>query len=87
VVIRLFAGAAAAAHVRETTVTAGSIAEVRRALIESFGEDMRAVLAVSSLLIDGVVIPPSIKDKDLDELEVAASGPLVIDVLPPYAGG
>lgn len=92
VTVRLFAGAAAAAGTRQTVVLAESISEVRSALIETFGEQMRSVLTVSSLLIDGTVVPPSLDDRQLNEFESSRAagqgrGEVTIDVLPPYAGG
>jgi hypothetical protein len=92
VTVRLFAGAAAAAGTRQTIVAAESISEVRSALIETFGEQIRSVLTVSSLLVDGTVVPPSLDDRHLSEFDSSDPGAqnrgqLIIDVLPPYAGG
>jgi sulfur-carrier protein len=80
VTLRYWAAAKEAAGAAEETITAETLAE---ALAAASGEDsrLRAVLARSSFLIDGV--PVGIRATDTITLSDAS----VIEVLPPFAGG
>ncbi|WP_307852462.1 MoaD/ThiS family protein [Glaciihabitans sp. dw_435] len=83
--VRYFAAAAEAAGCEEqvlpeaSTSLAGAVltvGDVRRALIELYGDPMARVLASGSFLVDGVV------SRD-DSRPVGST----VDVLPPFAGG
>lgn len=78
VTVRYWAGARAAAGVGEERVDATSVGD----LVASLGArpELRRILAISSLLIDGTAA--SIDDRDR-VLPVGA----VVDILPPFAGG
>ncbi len=80
VTLRYWAAAKEAAGAAEETITAATLAE---ALATASGADsrLRAVLARSSFLIDGV--PVGIRATDTVTLSDAS----VIEVLPPFAGG
>ena len=80
VTLRYWAAAKEAAGAAEETITAATLAE---ALAAASGEAprLRAVLARSSFLIDGV--PVGIRATDTVTLSDAS----VIEVLPPFAGG
>lgn len=77
ITVRLFAAAAEAAGVDTEQVAATTAGELRDALSARHGDDLRRVLARCSLLVDGRV--------------ATAEDPLpegvVVDVLPPFAGG
>ena len=77
VTVRFFAGARAAAGVREAEVAARDLDELKAVLGETYGEGLARVLKVSSFLVDGVVA------RDGGTLAAGA----VVDVLPPFAGG
>lgn len=76
--VRYFAGARAAAGVREEIVDAGTLDELLDTLVERHGERLSAVLKASSYLIDGVACH--------DRQSALAHG-VTVDVLPPFAGG
>ena len=78
--LRYWAAAKDAAGAAEETITAETLAE---ALAAASGQDprLRAVLARSSFLIDGM--PVGVRPTDTVTLSDAA----VIEVLPPFAGG
>ena len=80
VTLRYWAAAKEAAGAAEETITAATLAE---ALAAASGADprLRAVLARSSFLIDGV--PVGVRATDTVTLSDAS----VIEVLPPFAGG
>ena len=77
--IRLFAAARAAAGTSEVAVPAGPVAEVIAALLAGRPARLAEVLAISSLLSDGVRLDPTSRDPLPDGA--------VLDVLPPFAGG
>lgn len=89
VTLRYWAAAKEAAGTAEETVTAATLAEVLAAARGSAGkrsdavqdQRLRAILARSSFLIDGV--PVGTRAPEAIELADAA----VIEVLPPFAGG
>lgn len=83
--LRYFAAAAEAAGCEEqdlpeaSAVPSGAaltVGDVRRALIELYGDPMARVLASGSFLVDGVV--------SRDDARPVGS---TVDVLPPFAGG
>ena len=80
VLVRYFAGAAAAAGVPEEAVEvpAGSDVAALRARLASSRPGLAPVLAVSTVLVDGT--PASDPATGLD-------GARQVDVLPPFAGG
>ncbi|RWZ58260.1 MoaD/ThiS family protein [Labedella populi] len=77
VLVRYFAAAAeAAGREEESIVAAGTVGELRRLLVDRYGDAMARVLASGSFLVDGVV------SRD-DARSLGAR----VDVLPPFAGG
>jgi sulfur-carrier protein len=76
--IRYYAGAAAAAGRAEEKVVATDLPALRAALVERHGARMERVLAASSLLVDGVAVRS-------DEAELPDG--CTVEVLPPFAGG
>ncbi len=78
--VRYYAGAAAAAGVPEETVEvpAGSDVAALRRRLASTRPGLATVLAVSTVLVDGT--PASDPTTGLD-------GAAQVDVLPPFAGG
>jgi sulfur-carrier protein len=88
VTLRYWAAAKEAAGIDEETITAGTLAEAlaaARSKTDPGGRPhdsrLRAVLARSSFLIDGM--PVGTRAPETVELSDAA----VIEVLPPFAGG
>lgn len=89
VTLRYWAAAKEAAGTAEETVTAGTLAEVlarargKTAQAGDGGQDprLRAILARSSFLVDGVPVGTRALDA------VALADAAVIEVLPPFAGG
>lgn len=77
VAVRLFAGAAEAAGVEETTASATTEDALRTELALRFGEGFGPVLAKCSLMADGELLEPG------EALPPGAT----VDVLPPFAGG
>ena len=78
VTVRYFAGARAAAGVREEQLPSRTLAELQAALAERHGPRLTSVLCVASFLVDGVGW------RDRDRL---LPDPATVDVLPPFAGG
>lgn len=77
VLVRYFAAAEEAAGVPEEHLPAvATVGELKRMLLERYGEAMARVFASGSFLVDGVV------SRD-DSRPLGAR----IDVLPPFAGG
>ncbi len=75
--VRYFAAAAEAAGTREEAIEfEGTVGDLRRELVERYGDAMARVLASGSFLVDGVV------SRD-DTRTIGAA----VDVLPPFAGG
>jgi molybdopterin synthase sulfur carrier subunit len=79
--VRFFAGARAAAGVSRTVSEATTVGELRDDLIARYGTELKRVLSISSLLVDGRAI--SINDSPGSQ--PLGVGP--VDVLPPFAGG
>ena len=79
--LHYWAGARAAAGVETESIQTNSVAEALRQA-EAARDDPRfsRVLQVCSLLVDGVTARPA-------DLERPLSGPVRVDVLPPFAGG
>jgi sulfur-carrier protein len=76
--VRYYAGAAAAAGRPEEKVTAADLPALRAALVERHGARMERILAAASLLVDGVAVRG-------DEAELPDG--CTVEVLPPFAGG
>jgi len=77
ITVRYFAAAADAAGREEEQLTGMStVAELKSALVERYGDAMARVLASGSFLVDGVV--------SRDDARSLGSR---VDVLPPFAGG
>lgn len=74
--VRYFAAAAEAAGCESESLAAGTVGELKAALVARYGDPMARVLASGSFLVDGVV------SRD----DARALGARV-DVLPPFAGG
>lgn len=89
VTLRYWAAAKEAAGIAEETINAGTLAEALAAARgkagqgEHAGQDsrLRAILARSSFLIDGMSVGTRAPDA------VVLSDAAVIEVLPPFAGG
>jgi molybdopterin synthase sulfur carrier subunit len=83
VTLRYWAAAKEAAGLAEETITADTLADALAAAHGKAGQDarLRAVLARSSFLIDG--LPVGVRKPEAVSLSDAA----VIEVLPPFAGG
>ena len=77
--VRLFAAARAAAGTAEVTVPAGPLDGILADLRAAHPPRFADVLAVSSLVSDGVRLDPA------DPTPIPPGA--VIDVLPPFAGG
>ena len=76
-----WAGARAAAGVESESVVATTVAEALRAAVEARSDPrFSRVVQACSLLINGVSAHP-------DDLDRVLSGPVRVDVLPPFAGG
>jgi len=85
VTIRYWAAAKEAAGVADESCQAGTLAEaLSAALAQRDGghrDRLRAVLARSSFLIDGA--PAGVRRHE----DISLAGQVVIEVLPPFAGG
>ncbi len=79
--IRYWAAARAAAGVDEEEWTADTVAELMAAAQASRDAGFRAVVARSSLLVDGVTLGSR------DPGSVRLTSGSVVEVLPPFAGG
>jgi sulfur-carrier protein len=79
VTFRLYASARAAAGTSELRVAAGPTAAVVAALAARAPVQFAAILAVSSLVADGIRL-------DRTSLDLLPAG-AIVDVLPPFAGG
>ena len=79
--LHYWAGARAAAGVETETIQTTSVAGALRQA-EAARDDPRfsRVIKACSLLVDGVAAKPA-------DLERALTGPVRVDVLPPFAGG
>ncbi|MFN8125346.1 MAG: MoaD/ThiS family protein [Candidatus Nanopelagicales bacterium] len=75
--VRYFAAAREAAGVADEEVAAGSTVELGAILADRHGPRMAQVLAISSLVCDGVRLGP----------DDAVPADACVDVLPPFAGG
>jgi sulfur-carrier protein len=76
-----WAGAKAAAGVESESVLATTVAEALRAVVDARADPaFSRVVRACSLLVDEVAARP-------DDLERVLSGPVRVDVLPPFAGG
>ncbi len=80
-VIRYWAAAKAAAGVAEEACSGTVLADVLEAAAARHGEELRQVMKRSSFLVDGS--PVGLRDPRSVEL---AEG-VVVEVLPPFAGG
>ena len=79
--IRYWAAARAAAGVAEEKWDADTVAELLAAAQASRDAGFRAVVARSSLLVDGLTLGSR------DPATVRLSADSVVEVLPPFAGG
>lgn len=76
VTVRFWAAARSAAGVEETSVTASTVAEVRTEVVRRL-PGLEPLLPLCSLLVDGVRADP----------DRALAPGVVVEVLPPFAGG
>ncbi|MFI5936161.1 MoaD/ThiS family protein [Actinoplanes sp. NPDC051494] len=76
--VRYFAGARAAAGVREESISAGSLDDLTDTLTERHGERLAVVLKAASFLVDGLAC---------HDRRAALPAGATVDVLPPFAGG
>jgi sulfur-carrier protein len=85
VTIRYWAAAKEAAGVADDSCQAATLAEALSAALAQCDDDhrdrLRAVLARSSFLIDGA--PAGVRP----HADISLAGQVVIEVLPPFAGG
>lgn len=78
--IRYWAGAKAAAGVESEDIEAGSIAAALTEARNRHEPKLGPVLSASSVLLDGVAVGAERRAEPL-------TGPVAIEVLPPFAGG
>lgn len=78
--LRYWAGARAAAGVENETYTATTIADALAQARSAHDQRFASVLAMSSLLVDGTIVPQT---RLKDPLDAA----IEVEVLPPFAGG
>jgi molybdopterin converting factor small subunit len=78
VTVRYFAGAKAAAGLGEEQVHAADVGELKAILGRRHGTALAKVLAVATLLVDGLTAK--------DPATVLPAG-VTVEVLPPFAGG
>ncbi len=76
--VRYFAAAAAAAGLTTQDVPAGTLGELRSALVDAHGDEFARVLARCTTLVDGRAESADDAPLELDT---------TVDVLPPFAGG
>lgn len=82
--LHYWAGARAAAGVEEDTVTASTIAEALAAAAAARTDQRFAkILSGCTLLLDGRALHPS----DLEQPLGDAVDELIVEILPPFAGG
>lgn len=82
--VRFYAGARQAAGTADATIDLppeATVADLAEVLGLEFGSDLAAVLAVSSVLVDGLSL--SLAEHGDHELGAVHA----VDVLPPFAGG
>ncbi len=81
VALYYWAGARAAAGVGSESIMASTVAEALQTVVETRADpQFSRVVKACSLLVDGVAAHP-------DDLDRPLSGPVRVDVLPPFAGG
>jgi molybdopterin converting factor small subunit len=81
VALYYWAGARAAAGVESESVMATTVVQALQTVVESRADPrFSRVVKACSLLVDGVAAHP-------DDLGRVLSGPVRVDVLPPFAGG
>lgn len=80
VVIRYWAGAAAAAGVDSETIQAGTVAEALARAAAIRGPALERVIGISSILVEGL-------RTSADDRLVDLGQPVQVEVLPPFAGG
>ena len=85
VTIRYWAAAKEAAGVADESCAAGTLAEALAAVLarrdDGRGDRLRGVLARSSFLVDGA--PAGVRRHE----DITLAGSVVVEVLPPFAGG
>ena len=77
-VVRFFAAAAEVVGNSQVDVSAGTVAELRAQLAESYGLSANKVISRCSVLVNGV------RAESGDVVLIASD---LVDVLPPFAGG
>lgn len=80
VLIRYWAGAAAAAGVESETVEAETVAGALASAAAGRGPELERVIGISSILVDGL-------RASADARDVGLTAPVQVEVLPPFAGG
>lgn len=81
VALYYWAGAKAAAGVASETVAADTVAEALRTVLRARPDGaFPQVIGACAVLVDSVAAGP-------DDLERVLTGPVRVDVLPPFAGG
>lgn len=78
VTVRFFGGAAAASGTTEAAYEAATVGQLLDVLRERHGLPVERILAVASVLLDGIAARDS---------NIALSDGQTVDVLPPFAGG
>lgn len=76
--VRYFAAAAEAAGTPTESVEAGTLAELRAALVAAHGPAFERVLERCSVLVDG---------ENTESPDTPLAQATLVDVLPPFAGG
>jgi sulfur-carrier protein len=81
VALYYWAGARAAAGVESESIRATTVAEAVQTVVTAHADPaFSRVVQACSLLVDGVAAHP-------DDLDRVLTGPVRVDVLPPFAGG
>jgi sulfur-carrier protein len=78
--LHYWAGARAAAGMDEESILTTSVAEALRHAVAARDDRFSRIIQACSLLIDGVAASSADLDRPL-------TGPVRVDVLPPFAGG
>ncbi len=78
--LHYWAGARAVAGTAEEQVEAHTVRQALELAAASRGAQFSRVVAACSLLVDGLALHP-------DDLDRALTGPVRVEVLPPFAGG
>lgn len=85
--VRFFAGAAAAAGIDEAVLAPALYPSLRDAVASVVPHSIDEVLNVSSFLLNGELASAERELDARENAQGAGEGDILIDVLPPFAGG